>query len=154
MTITMTVNGADRRVSFDWQAAAAAWSKDASRLTVAALKAAAPVSKGVDPRKPKPGKLRDSIMSRTELSTGLATITAYSTVPYAGFVIGGTRPHKIQAKNKPFLAWIDGASGGWMFAREVQHPGTKPNKFPDRALSALQPALASQFAQAVQEATL
>lgn len=41
------------------------------------------------------------------------------------FVDLGTKPHIIRAKNAKMLHWVD-ASGKDFFAKEVHHPGNKP----------------------------
>jgi hypothetical protein len=151
VTLSMTVSGADQRIRFDWQAAATAWASDVSRLGVAALKVAAPVAKRPSGTE-KPGRLRDSITFRVQDSTGVMSVLLYTTVPYAGFVTGGTRPHPITVRNARALHWTD--DDGDHFAVTVNHPGTKANKFPERALSPLRPALAGLFTRAVQEATI
>ena len=60
------------------------------------------------------------------------------------FVNYGTKPHKIRAKNKPFLRFRTGyqartarggfggpgrATGGWVAAKEVSHPGNAAREF-------------------------
>lgn len=53
-------------------------------------------------------------------------------VPYADFVELGTKPHLIRAKPGGVLAFEIG--GQKIFAKYVNHPGTKPNPFVKRAL--------------------
>ncbi len=58
---------------------------------------------------------------------------------YAAYVELGTRPHVIRPKNKKVLAWpaagsarLSGSTkrgGSSIFAREVHHPGTKPQPY-------------------------
>jgi hypothetical protein len=50
--------------------------------------------------------------------------------PHTLFVHWGTKPHKIKPKNKRALRWASG--GAFAFAREVSHPGNKPDKWMDR----------------------
>lgn len=47
---------------------------------------------------------------------------------YAAPVEFGTRPHTIYPKNRRFLAFKS-KSGGMIFARKVNHPGSKPYPF-------------------------
>lgn len=54
--------------------------------------------------------------------------------PYGPMVHEGTRPHVILPKNRKVLRWADG--GEFIFARKVQHPGTKPDQFLYQALDA------------------
>lgn len=75
-------------------------------------------------------KLSKSIVKRAveDDAYGLSIrIGAYQ--PYALWVHDGTKPHVILPK-KPggVLHWVD-ASGNKIFARKVNHPGYKGNKF-------------------------
>lgn len=55
------------------------------------------------------------------------------------FLIEGTKPHIIRAKGRGFLRFM-GRGGGVVFARMVNHPGTKANSFAaDAARAALTP---------------
>lgn len=167
MSLTMTVSGADRRLKFDWGTAASTWAAGAAPRAQTALKIMAPVSKA-NSTGPKPGRLRESISERREPSAGAMMVVLYSTMPYAKYVIGGTRPHVIRAQARtrggwtgPYtglpgpgshtLHWI-GADGGDVFRMQVHHPGTKPDNFPERALMPLQAMFSELFARAVQEA--
>lgn len=49
--------------------------------------------------------------------------------PYALFVHDGTGPHVIRPRNARVLAWTSRGSGDASFAREVNHPGTKPQRW-------------------------
>lgn len=51
--------------------------------------------------------------------------------PYARFVHDGTKPHVIMARKKKSLRWA--AGGKFFFAKRAKHPGTKPDKWMDRA---------------------
>lgn len=68
-------------------------------------------------------------MSLTKTIQGnLATIGP--TASYAPFVSLGTRPHEIRPRGAKALAFVPGGGlGGIVFARRVQHPGTKPNPY-------------------------
>jgi hypothetical protein len=46
-------------------------------------------------------------------------------VPYARFVEEGTKAHVIRARFKKYLHWV-GADGAEHFAKQVNHPGSKP----------------------------
>ena len=54
-------------------------------------------------------------------------------VDYALYVEFGTPPHIIRPKNKKALHWKTGKPGSPgredVFAKEVRHPGTRPNPF-------------------------
>jgi hypothetical protein len=86
------------------------------------------------------GALRKSIYA--QVRGDKSTIRARA--PYAGFVINGTPPHIIRAKDKPLRFQIGGAT---VFARSVNHPGTKPNDFFSRALEAEQRRIEDEMAE-------
>lgn len=70
------------------------------------------------------GKLRASIEG---FDTGAFTGKVHAGTPYATFMENGTRPHVILPRNGPFLIFqINGAT---IFARKVNHPGTKKRPF-------------------------
>ncbi len=52
---------------------------------------------------------------------------------YGGFVRGGTRPHEIRPKKAGGVLVFMGRNG-MVFARKVNHPGTKANPYHKRAL--------------------
>jgi hypothetical protein len=117
----------------------------------AGLRDYAPVGKdrgrGTSPHR----HLRDSIryLRRTEFGTLRVIFT--SDVPQARYVIEGTRPHPIDPipPNK-LLSWIDENSGARVFARHVDHPGTRANPFPRHYVEFHRAGLQSEFARAVQ----
>lgn len=143
MTLTITIDrsGHAPYSRFSWTEISSRWTGEAGRLVKAELKKHAPVGKG-----PTAGKLRDSIRYRSARPSGGVTITFYSDAPYARYVLEGTRPHEIVAHGRA-LHWFD-KGGQSHFARRVNHPGTKPNPFPKRAVSPLVPVLRSSFAAA------
>lgn len=50
-------------------------------------------------------------------------------MPYASFVENGTKPHMIFPKRATVLSWIPIGGGARVFARWVNHPGSKPYPF-------------------------
>lgn len=150
MSLNVTVTGDLRRLRFDWQMAAGVWAAEVGPIAREAIRSRAPVSPGLDPKGPKPGRLRDSIGDRREHTAGVMSVIVYATAPYAKFVINATKPHPIVARNARALHWVD--AGGDRFARSVRHPGTRANPFPQRAISSIQPLLIERFARACQEA--
>ncbi len=50
-------------------------------------------------------------------------------VDYGLYVEFGTPPHLIKPKNKKALKFKKGKKGKAIFAKEVKHPGTRPNPF-------------------------
>ena len=57
--------------------------------------------------------------------------TVWAGAPHAVFVELGTKPHKIRPRYRRSLRWP--VEGGFAFAREVNHPGTRPVYFMRRA---------------------
>jgi len=89
------------------------------------------------------GNLRQSIRSR--MITPL-TGEVEAGAKYAFWVHEGTRPHIIRAKNAKVLA---NKRGGMFFGKIVKHPGTKANKFFDRAISASEKQVNREFDNAM-----
>lgn len=94
-----------------------------------------------DPTPWKTGNLLQSF----RFSTQRLVARYFPTARYAIWVHEGTRPHKITAKGRA-LAW-EGA-GGMMFAKSVQHPGTKANPFMPRIRDKAQPEIQKLMGQA------
>lgn len=79
------------------------------------------------------GRLRASIRGEARRTWTLRPqFTVGSDVEYAGFVNDGTRPHQIRPVNASVLRFRVGSR--WVYARVVNHPGTRPRPFLDRAL--------------------
>lgn len=94
-----------------------------------------------------------------ELSEWIREI--FSDVPYFDYVVGGTRPHTIEAKNAkalgPFIfstyqgqrigGYVRKSKGidGLSFFKSVQHPGTVPNDYPSRALESAETRMESRI---------
>lgn len=107
-----------------------------SRKIVARAKILAPVDTG---------NMRNQIVAEPLVSAGTFRVrqtvrVGGSAAEYAVYVHEGTRPHVIRPRNKKVLAF-PGASGGTVFAREVQHPGTVARPFLRNAVEAEAPAL-------------
>ncbi len=119
---------------------------------VSKLKAAAPVGKS--------GKFRDSHSFKTFERGKDIELRTYSASPLGTFIRLGTKPHKIAAKRAKALAFywpkvgmmtfvpragfpITGEAGGnfWIGKGFVNHPGTKPNPYHERALASMSPAM-------------
>lgn len=80
--------------------------------------------------KDRTGRLRRSgrhKVRRNKLTLGWSA-------PYAGYVEYGTRPHVIKPRRASALRFV--AGGRTVFAKKVNHPGTKPRKFGYRATRA------------------
>lgn len=76
------------------------------------------------------GTLKQSQVKTPILVTGdsVAAGVEYRS-PYALFVHDGTKPHIIKPRNKKILAWTTLGSPKASFARQVHHPGTKPQRW-------------------------
>lgn len=88
------------------------------------------------------GKFKKSLIYRTAQSGATITLKTFSAQPLGKWIIGGTRPHIIRAKRVKFLRffWPKGPNGpGVYFFRSVNHPGTKPNPYHERAWRRAQP---------------
>lgn len=79
------------------------------------------------------GRLRASIRIESRRTLTLRSVyTIGSDVSYAAMVHDGTRSHKIRPKSAKALRFRVG--GKVVFAQVVNHPGTKPRPFLDKAL--------------------
>ena len=126
--------------------ASTAWADEIGPLVRSALKAKAPIAK----EGTGAGRLRQSIRYERNTRAGGVSASFYTTVPYAKYVIEGTSPHIIRARAARALHWKD--AGGARFARQVNHPGTKPNPFPNEAVEPLIPVIQKRFAEILREA--
>lgn len=82
------------------------------------------------------GELTNSIMAddvQGSFASGMsATVSAGA--EHGVFMEFGTKAHIIRPKNQKALRWP--VSGGFAFAKEVKHPGTKATNFLSNALEA------------------
>ena len=145
MSISMTVSGADRSIRFDWAAASRAWAESVAPTAEAVMKARAPF---------RTGALRQGISSRVESAPESTSVVIYGTASYLPFILGGTQPHVITARNARALRWTGRGGIGVSFAQRVNHPGTKANPFPEEAMAVVTPAIMSRFSEAMQEAVI
>lgn len=151
MTLSMQLDARSLRDSplarFSWARASTAFADTAQPLVRDALKAKAPIGQG-----PRAGRLKKSIRSqrKTSVGEGLLEIQFTAHVPYIEYVLDGTRPHTITPKAARALHWQ--GTGGSMFAKRVQHPGTRANHFNLRAVVPLGPELQKLFEAAVKAA--
>lgn len=98
--------------------------RTASRQVVNRAKVLAPVDTG---------RLRSSIRADPPRVFSLrGSVKVGSDVEYAGFVNDGTAPHVIRPRTKQVLRFRVG--GRIVYAKVVNHPGTRANPFLDRAL--------------------
>lgn len=80
----------------------------------------------------RPGRLRDSITYRRESITDGVRVVWSAHIPYAEYVIHGTRGHEISAVAAKRLRF-HGRDGDVAYRDHVSHPGARANDFPSRA---------------------
>ena len=98
---------------------------EAGRQVVNRAKVLAPV---------RTGRLRSSIRAEPPRIFSLrGSLTVGSDVEYAGFVNDGTRPHQIKPRRTGGVLRFT-VGGRVVYARVVNHPGTRARPFLDRAL--------------------
>lgn len=78
------------------------------------------------------GRLRASLRVKRTLSWRGPSAQVVTDVEYAAMVHDGTRPHQIRPRTKQALRFVIG--GQVVFAKVVNHPGTKGRPFLARAL--------------------
>ena len=85
----------------------------------------------------RPGTLRDSIVVRLARGgvNGVSAIVG-SDDKIALWHHEGTVPHVIVPRNRRWLAFYWRRVGAVVFAKRVNHPGTRPNRFLTKALPA------------------
>lgn len=88
------------------------------------------------------GELRASISVRVESDKVIVGPTA----PYASYVEFGTKPHEIRPKN-PDGALRFKVNGEYVYAKVVNHPGTKAQPFVQPAFDAWVATLGTEVAQ-------
>lgn len=116
-------------------------------LLVPAIRAAAPTGRGKTGKYPHPpGTLAKKVGAR-QIRTRQGEIAAVSVGPkrgkngawWGGWVIRGTKPHDIKAKNAGSL-FFNGSN-----ITEVHHPGAKPNPFVNRGVEGRETSLAESI---------
>lgn len=85
----------------------------------------------------RPGTLRDSIVSRIKTDRGHVVVEVGSDDPIALWHHEGTVPHVIRASRAPKLVFFWPKAGRVVAFRQINHPGTRPNRFLLNALKVL-----------------
>ena len=109
-----------------------AFKRAAGPLLVAEIGAQSPIGDGAND--PTAGTLAASHSARDGDGGRLEIISTDQRGPIATYVIRGTRPHPIDPVNATVLHWV--GPEGDVFARHVEHPGTAPNPYNQRAWEA------------------
>jgi len=108
--------------------------KNAGKIILATEKSEVPI---------RTGTLRRSItMDYRPIS-----VSIYPTVKYALPVHEGTQPHVIVPVKKQALVFKKG--GKMVFARRINHPGTKPNRFVERTVAKSESPINAFFIKAL-----
>lgn len=144
MTTTVKITGKQGISNQAVPRAIAAWERDVGPALLAEIKRRAPVSATENG-----GRLRDSIQMSRRSSLGGVEARFTSSAPYARFVEEGTGPHRIEPRQALALHWS--SKGQDMFARSVNHPGTKANPFVQAAITALMPMMTQKLRQHTEE---
>lgn len=114
----------------------------------------------------KTGKFAASHTFKTFERGNAVELRFYSASPLGQFIRLGTKPHVIRAKRAKALAFfwpkvgmqtfvpkagfpITGEAGGafWIGKGYVNHPGTKPNPYDERAFAGMSPAMQEQLSK-------
>lgn len=95
-----------------------------------------PIHPKAQPRRRAPGTLKRSLRARTVTVGGLPAVEVGSKDPVMRYVIEGTVPHEITPNRKKMLSFWWARTGGFVLARRVFHPGTRPNDFLTPSLQA------------------
>lgn len=147
-TINADTSAASARLKrIQWNTAANEWAKAVGPELTAAIKRQAPVGQG-----PGAGRLRDATTWRHTSAPGVARLEfRANNVPYVPYVLEPTRPHTIVPRAARALAWTPAGGGGMVFARRVNHPGTKGNNYPARAYMAMRSEIIRAFQAAIEK---
>lgn len=144
MTVTVKITGKHGISDLSIPKALAKWETEVAPAILTEIRRRAPVGQDVGA-----GRLRDSFSVQRLRTGGGITARFVSSVPYADYVEKGTRPHKIEPKHAGALHWE--ASGESVFARSVNHPGTKANPFVERAVKSMEPMMREALRLNVEE---
>lgn len=154
MTVRVTVRGGaygdNPFAKFDWLKRATAWADEVGPPVRDAMKRAAPVGQG-----PGAGQLRDKLKYDRK-TTSKSVQNHYGTgVGYAKWVVGGAKPHVIRPRSAQALRFYAGpvGVGAAVFARSVNHPGNKPNRFPKRAIEEAREQMQRKIGEIMRERT-
>lgn len=85
--------------------------------------------------KPRTGNLQRKTDFKAVRASGGRILKVRNSAKYAAAIDSGSRPHVIAARRSKVLRFV-GRDGHLVFARRVNHPGTKPYKFLYRASNA------------------
>lgn len=101
------------------------------RVLVAKMKEEAPVREGVLQK-----SIRFQVKQRNTRGAELVVTAGNKQRPsvVVKTILYGSKPHPIVAKKAPYLHFFWEKKGRWVKTKSVNHPGTNPNNFMERAL--------------------
>lgn len=144
ITTTVQITGRKGVSDLPVSKAISIWEAEVAPALIAEIRRRAPISPTENG-----GRLRDSINMSRRSSGGGVSVRITSSAPYAKYVESGTRPHRIEPRQALALHWSD--RGRDMFAKGVNHPGTKPNPFVRQAIDAMMPMMRQKLRQNVEQ---
>lgn len=121
MSVTARISGSDPLATlrrFRWTTLAAGWADSVIPAILKAIDEETPV---------RSGELQRANRVVRRSAPGSVQIEYFNNQDYAGFVIGGTKPHEILPLHVRALHFQ--SDRGEVFAARVMHPGTKPNPY-------------------------
>lgn len=124
--------------------------QNAATMFLDAMKQEAPVGKPDPlgrPRKEPP--LARNLKYRI-LKAGNGWKVSYSAPPHARFVLSGTSPHPIVGGRWPLHFYWD-RIGAEVWLWKVQHPGTAPNRFDQRAMDRVKGQMDQELGRGVRD---
>ncbi len=124
----------------------AAFKAAAGPILVSELEAQSPVGDEYDP---DAGTLAHSHSARDGDGGRLELVSTDQRGPIAAYVIRGTRAHPIDPVSATMLHWV--GPEGDVFARHVEHPGTQPDPYNQRAWEARRDELVRLFRATVSD---
>lgn len=96
------------------------------------------------------GMLERSIAVKLE-PTNARVFLDRNVARYSGWVHEGTAPHMIFPNKRKALRWV--GPNGFVFAKKVRHPGTKPDQFLYKALDNSRAEIQAIFDRHIQRVT-
>jgi hypothetical protein len=118
-----------------------AFKKAAGDILVSEMSAQSPIGDSVND--PTAGTLAQSHSARDGDGGRLEIVSTDSRGPIAAYVIRGTEPHPIDPVTASVLHWV--GPDGDVFASHVEHPGTQPNPYNERAWEAKRAEVVTLF---------
>jgi hypothetical protein len=100
--------------------------------------------------KPRTGALQRATTGRVVRTRTGAIVRLQNRKAYAAAIDRGSKAHVIQVRRRKALRFI--GSGGVVFRRRVNHPGTKPYRFLSRAVNEAGRLFGTRFVSRIEQA--